>query len=225
MKTVLITGVGRGIGLATAKKFLQEGWNVIGTFAHTEVPIADTNSMFVRCDQADPESIATAFKFILLHVSSLDALINNAAILIESNDSIADSTKVRLTLEVNVVGLVNFTEHFLPLLHTGSHIVNVGSDYGAFSYPIDGPWASGYRMSKAAVHMYTRQLAYRLLQREIIVSALSPGWVKTDMGFSLATETKKPGVEPERVAHDIFTVVTTVKESGFFWQYGEKRDW
>lgn len=57
MKLVIITGASRGIGLATAKKFLAEGWQVIGTYLNTSIPINHENLSVIRFDQGNPESI------------------------------------------------------------------------------------------------------------------------------------------------------------------------
>lgn len=73
--------------------------------------------------------------------------------------------------------------------------------------------------------MYTRTLAFRLKEKGIIVSSLDPGWVKTDMGNLGATENEKPDREPEEVADEIYDLVINVKESGYFWKLGKKREW
>ena len=80
MKTILITGASRGIGLATAKKFLQEGWQVIGTYMKTGIPIASDHLIAIQYDQSDTNSIAQAIKDIALHAPHLDVIVNNASI-------------------------------------------------------------------------------------------------------------------------------------------------
>jgi NAD(P)-dependent dehydrogenase (short-subunit alcohol dehydrogenase family) len=160
--------------------------------------------------------------------SRIDALINNAGILLDGADKVADPVKIRKTLEVNVVGIIDITERLLPILNKGSHIVNLNSGYGVISKPElieDDECAAGYRISKAALNMYTRHLAFRTRPRGIIVSALAPGWVNTDMGNIVATENERPDREPEEAANDIFQLITTVKETGQFWRLGKKIDW
>ncbi len=58
MKTVVITGASKGIGLATTKKFLNEGWRVIGTYLNTLIPIQNENLVAIQYDQSNSESIA-----------------------------------------------------------------------------------------------------------------------------------------------------------------------
>ncbi|HXK40637.1 MAG TPA: SDR family NAD(P)-dependent oxidoreductase [Candidatus Paceibacterota bacterium] len=226
MKTVIITGASRGIGLATAKKFLAEGWRVIGTYLNTPLPLQDENLIAIQYDQGNSESIAKLAGQIKEISSHIDALINNAGILLDANDKTADSAKIRKTLEVNVVGIIDLTERLLSLFQKGGHIVNLNSGYGSISAPIlDDETSAGYRISKAALNMYTRHLAFRLEPRGIIASSLAPGWVKTDMGYSVATETEGPDRTPEQAAEDIFQVVATVKETGQFWRLGKKTEW
>lgn len=226
MKTVVITGASRGIGLATAKKFLDEGWRVIGTYLNTQIPVEHKNLTALQYDQSNPKSIIETADKIKELVPNIDALVNNAGILLDANDKIAVPDKVRKTLEVNVVGVVDLTERLLPLFQKYSHVVNLNSGYGSISAPIlDDETAAGYRISKAALNMYTRHLAFRLEPRGIIVSSIAPGWVKTDMGYMVATETEVPDRTPEQAAQDIFDLVTKIKETGQFWREGKKTDW
>jgi len=226
MKTIIITGASRGIGLATTKKFLAEGWRVIGTYLNTKIPLEHADLISVQYDQGDSQIIAKAAGQIAATALHIDALINNAGILLDADDTVADPVKVRKTLEVNVVGVVDLTERLLPLFQKGNHIVNINSGYGSISAPIlDDETAAGYRISKAALNMYTRHLAFRLESRGILVSSLAPGWVQTDMGYSISTDTEKPDRTPEQAADEIFQLVTTVKESGQFWRLGKKTEW
>ena len=225
MKTVIITGASRGIGLATANKFLENGWNVIGTFHTNRIPIENSSLRAVRMDIASSVDIARAVAEMRTSISHIDVLVNNAGINLDQKDVVADAEKIRKILAVNVVGLIGFTEALLPYMSSGSSIINVDSNYGAFSTPIDDETCSGYRISKAALNMYTRELAFRLQSRGIIVSSIDPGWCKTDMGYGVSSETEKPDREPEEAAADIYNLAVANSESGFFWKFGKKREW
>jgi NAD(P)-dependent dehydrogenase (short-subunit alcohol dehydrogenase family) len=144
---------------------------------------------------------------------------------LDNKDKVASAQKVRATYEVDVVGLVDLTERLVPLMGQGGHVVNVDSVYGSFCMEIDDETSTAYRMAKAALNMYTRTLAFRLQDKGIVVSSLDPGWVKTDMGMSVATETDKPDREPEDAAREIYDLVAEVTESGLFWRFGKRREW
>lgn len=225
MKTIVITGASRGIGLATTKKFLSEGLRVVGTFLNTEIPIQDKNLVAIRYDQGDPKNVALVAEEIKKKSQSLDALVNNAGIILDAFDSTADIGKIKKTFETDVFGIIDLTERLLSAINKNGHIINIDSLYGAFSFPIDDTSSTGYRMAKAALNMYTRTLAHRLKDKDIIVSSVDPGWAKTDMGNAAATETEKPDREPEEVAEDIYNLVLNIKETGMFWKFGEKREW
>lgn len=225
MKNVIITGASRGIGLATAKKFLSEGWRVIGTYNQTKILLENSNLETIKLDQGSPNSISQAIEQIKTNYSQIDVLVNNAAILLDAKDETVILKKVRQTFEVDLFGLVDFTERLLPLFKKGGHIINIDSGYGSFSSPIDNKTSTSYRMAKAALNMYTRTLALRLKKQGILVSSLDPGWVQTDMGNAVASETEKPDRTPDQPADEIFQLTVNPVESGQFWREGKKRDW
>lgn len=225
MKTIVITGASRGIGLATATRFLEEGWRVIGTYNKTPIPIKNANYVSIQLDQGDTASIKRAAEEIKKITQQIDVLVNNAAITLDWVEPQVDLEKIRKTFEVNLFGVIDLTEQLLTKISASSHIVNIDSSYGAFSLPIDYESSTGYRLSKAALNMYTRTLAFRLKDKGVIVSSLDPGWVKTDMGNLGLSENEGPDREPEEVASDIYQLITTVQESGQFWRLGQKTDW
>ncbi|MEX2012504.1 MAG: SDR family NAD(P)-dependent oxidoreductase [Patescibacteria group bacterium] len=225
MKIAVLTGASRGIGLATAKLLIKRGWRVIGTHNQNIIPIKSDHLVAIKLDLASPKSIAEAVKKIKQEAATIDALINNAATLEDALDEKAVMEKIRTTLEVNLLGTINFTEGLLPLLHKGSQVININSVYGSFSFPVEEVDAIGYRLSKAALNMYTRILAFGLKNKGIIVSSLDPGWVKTDMGNIVANELEGPDREPEQPAQEILDILESVKETGQFWRFGEKREW
>ncbi len=226
MKTVIITGASRGIGLATTKKFLDSGWRVIGTYKKNPVPLNSLDLDAVQLDLNSHQSIKDAVDTIKKLSPLIDVLINNAGVSLDPFEPAPSLEILRDTFEVNIFGLFDFTESLISTIKDGGSIVNITSRYGAFSFSIDpDDCAAAYRMSKAALNMYTRTLAVRLKERNVVVSAVHPGWVKTDTGNSGATETEKPNREPEEAAGDIYNLATQGVESGFFWQFGKKHEW
>src|SRR3990167_4865618 len=85
MKTVVITGVSRGIGLATARKFIDEEWQVIGTYLNNSIPIKSPGLISIQMDQGSPESIQQTVNEIGKLNTKIDALVNNAGIIFVFN--------------------------------------------------------------------------------------------------------------------------------------------
>lgn len=225
MKTVIITGANGGIGQATAKKFLNEGWKVFGASLTGQIDFEHENLQSIAFDLTDPKSIENTANTITKTGEKIDVLINCAGVALDSWDEGVNMDKVRKTFEVNLFGLIDFTEKILPIINRGGHIVNLSSRYGSFIMPIDDNTSIGYRMAKASLNMYTRFLAFRLKDQNINVSSVNPGWVKTAMGFDGATENSKPDREPEEPAQEIYDLATSDVESGQFWYKGTKQDW
>lgn len=218
MKTVLITGASRGIGLATAKKFLEEGYFVVGTSQNGVIDSISSDKLKVlRLDISDSSSIDSCIKDLKATLDSIDILINNAGVMVGDALEVKVSD-LRHTLNVNVIGLIEFTEKVLANIGNPKHIINLGSSMGVVASA--NKQHASYRISKAAVHMYSITLADRLNDSGVIVSCVSPGWVKTDMGGSNATR------EPDEAASDIYDFANNPSlETGHFWQMGEKRTW
>jgi NAD(P)-dependent dehydrogenase (short-subunit alcohol dehydrogenase family) len=225
MKTAIVTGTSRGIGKATAELFLQKSWKVIGTYNNNATDLESPNFVSLKLDLGSKESIATAVEEIKKESQTIDALVNNAGICVDGQTETLTMENLRETFEVDLFGQVDFTEQLIPLLQEDSRIINVDSIYGAQSFPINDKTHPAYRIAKAAFNMYSRVLAFKLKDQGVIVSAIDPGWVKTDMGLKSATETDSPDREPEEVAQEIYDLATKDIESGFFWLNGKKRDW
>jgi len=195
MKTVLVTGVGRGIGKALTEKFLSEGWFVLGGY-FTAKPAPKKNLLSFSLDLSSSQSISEYARAIQETGKKISILINNAGILVDDEEISVVTTKLRETLEVNLIGTIDFTEQIISLVEDGGHVINISSTAGSLGlavsdvshYPNHYP---AYRISKAALNMYTRTLSTRMKDRGIVVSSVHPGWVKTEMGGSEADISRK----------------------------------
>lgn len=224
MKTVLITGVSRGIGKAVAKKFLDNGWFVIGTSTSGLANRDSENLSLIKLDLSDPKSIEEASRAISNQGKKIDILVNNAGVLHEKGNPIKiEMESLRSTLSVNLLGTIDFTEHIIPLINSGGHIVNISSQMGSFQTKELGARSAGsypsYRISKAALNMYTHALSGRLEKEGVKVSSIDPGWVRTDMGGPEGERS------PEEAAEDVFNLINSDGESGKFWHKGKIREW
>lgn len=223
MKTILITGVSRGIGKALAEKCLAEGERVIGTL-RGDAPLSHKRLSLFRLDLSSPESITKCAGEITQLGEKIDVLINNAGVLLDEDETTVVVEKLRATLEVNLFGTVDFTERMIALMNKPGHIVNISSTAGSLEYTGQGishypHHYPSYKISKAALNMYTRVLASRLASSHITVSSVHPGWVRTEMGGDEAD------ISPEEAADGIYKIATGEPQTGGFWFEHARVSW
>jgi NAD(P)-dependent dehydrogenase (short-subunit alcohol dehydrogenase family) len=150
-----------------------------------------------QLDVADAGSVDRMAAFIEEEFGQLDTLVNNAGI---SNDEgqrgvDADLDRVKESLEANLFGAWRLCEMAIPLMRRNGYgrIVNVSTGLAALEDM--GGGSPGYRVSKTALNALTRILASELRGSGILVNAVNPGWVQTDMGGSGATRSVEEGAE------------------------------
>lgn len=176
----LVTGAGSGMGLATARRYLDDGWTVLGLDASApalEAAAAELGEGFVPlvADVTDGPALATAVATAAEGLS-LRAVVNAAGIYPPSTLTDYTDALFRRVFDVNVLGVLNVCRAAVPLLRAagGGGIVNFSSvDAIAVS---EGQLV--YSASKAAVSALTRSLAVELAP-EITVNGVAPGWVDT----------------------------------------------
>lgn len=224
MRTVLITGASRGIGLALAEKFLSEGWRVIGTsLSVRDVPTHENLEMYTLDLRLD-ESIRNFVSAVQASGQSIDVLINNAGVLLDEDSRRLKIPELRETLEVNLIGTASLTEQLEPLVPAGGHIMFISSTAGSFERSSKAASHSpfhypAYKISKAALNMYVVTLSHELTERDVTVSAIHPGWVRTDMGGDEADLT------PAESAERIYARAIDRPETGGFWFGLKRQDW
>lgn len=186
-KLVLITGANRGIGLETAKQMKEKDYEVILTSRNAENGERAARDLGVRFHQLDVTS-AKSISALKAHVDAefgrLDALINNAGILLDRTDSILNipEEKLRTMFDTNTYAPLNLIRAFLPMMIEQNYgrIVNVSSVLGQIASFSD--YTPAYRLTKLALNGITLMLADALKGKNILVNSVHPGWVKTDMG-------------------------------------------
>jgi NAD(P)-dependent dehydrogenase (short-subunit alcohol dehydrogenase family) len=185
MSTILITGAGRGLGYELARQYAADGWRVIGTVrssqakvpAHVERQIADVT---------DRKQIAALAKG--LRGVALDVLFCNAGISGKRGMALGsfDYESWEEVLRVNLLGAAAVAEALLPNLLAGERKVIAMMSSGLGSIAEASGMTLPYATSKAALNMLVKGLAAQLAPKSMIVVALSPGWVRTDMGGASA---------------------------------------
>jgi len=207
-RIALVTGANKGIGLETARQLAHKGFHVYLGARNEEAGQTaaeklnrdakkehyDGTVTFLKLDVSNPESIQHAANEFGKQSDRLDALINNAGILLDDDKDILAITPelFESTLRTNTLGALLMTEAFVAFLKKSNvpRVVNVSSGGGQLADGADG-WAPGYCISKTALNGVTIQLAAAL--PKFAVNSVCPGWVRTDMGGSNATRSVAEG--------------------------------
>jgi NAD(P)-dependent dehydrogenase (short-subunit alcohol dehydrogenase family) len=201
-RVALVSGGNRGIGLEVCRQLAERGITVVmgsrdaeqGREAAAGLP---DGVVVHQLDVADTESVERLARSVEEEFGRLDILVNNAAISNDEGQSGADADlgRVKEALEANLFGAWRLCEVAIPMMRRIGYgrIVNVST--GLASLEDMGGGSPGYRVSKTALNVLTRILASELRGSGILVNAVNPGWVQTDMGGSSATRTVEEGAE------------------------------
>ena len=177
-KTILITGVGGGIGRSCVHHFLEKGWCVIGVDRSDFGDGFPKDGHFIKADISHPDSVEQIFQEVLNFRSTLDALVNNAAVqvakpLVETTVEEWDSV-----MASNLRSVFLFVKLAYPLLKTnGGAIVNVSSVHAIQT----SANIAAYAASKGGLLALTRAMAIEFAPDNIRVNAILPGAVDTPM--------------------------------------------
>jgi NAD(P)-dependent dehydrogenase (short-subunit alcohol dehydrogenase family) len=188
--TVLVTGANRGIGLALVKELAAEGWHVLAGVRDLSgaatLKAAPGKIDLLSLDVCSDGSVGAAAAEAASKAQALDVLVNNAGVFPEEGDELLEKLPLECfeqAFAVNVVGVARVTRALLPMLGRGvrPRVINISSLAGSISTKEDSRYYC-YSASKAALNMLTRTMAAELRPRGITVVAVTPGWVKTEMG-------------------------------------------
>lgn len=235
MKSALITGASRGIGLEFVRQLARREPRLKYVLASCRAPdrakdlqalAADHNN--VKVLEIDVQNEATYGPAVdavskLVGEQGLNVLINNAGHY--STDSYETVSRELLTniMDINLIGPMRLTQAFLPLLKRGAAnspqpsmsfergaVINISSGFGSIGTSSGG--YAGYRESKAALNMFSKGLSLSLQADKILVVSQCPGWVSTDMGGPNATRT------PQRSVSDMLKIfpMLTEEHTGLF---------
>jgi NAD(P)-dependent dehydrogenase (short-subunit alcohol dehydrogenase family) len=194
-RVALVSGGNRGIGLEVCRQLSEQGVTVVIGSRDEERGRAAAEGL--EGNVVDAESVDRMAAFLEDRFGRLDVLVNNAAISNDDGQSgvDADLGRVKEALEANLFGAWRLCEAAIPLMQRNGYgrIVNVSTGLAALEDM--GGGSPGYRVSKTALNVLTRILASELRGSGILVNAVNPGWVQTEMGGSGATRSVEEGAE------------------------------
>lgn len=226
-RVALVTGANKGIGLEIARQLGQADVTVLlaardSLLGQAAADMLNSEGLAVhpiQLDVTNSKSVENAAEWIETHHERLDILVNNAGIsdLADGPPSTGSIESARRLMETNFFGALTVTQATLPLLRRASSasIVNISSSLGSLAGNADpkstyyGVRLMGYNASKAALNMLTIQLAQELRDTQIVVNAVCPGFVKTDLngntGNLSATQAAALPVRLALLQHDRFS--------------------
>lgn len=175
MKNIIITGSSGGMGQATAKLLIDNGFNIFGLdFCESN----NKNLNFFQIDITNQKTIDHAFKEISTKVDKIDAIIHFAGIyMLNSLVEIEEKDFVKI-FDINLFGIYRINKTFLPLLKKGSKIIITSSELAPLN-PL--PFTGIYAITKTAIEKYAYSLRMELQLLDISVSIIRPGAVKTTL--------------------------------------------
>jgi NAD(P)-dependent dehydrogenase (short-subunit alcohol dehydrogenase family) len=188
LPVAVVSGGNRGIGSEVVRQLsARDHLVVLGSrdLAKGEKAAAGLDRVVaLQLDVSDEASVTALADEVGKRFGRVDVVVNNAAILYDTwaRAVSADLDVVREAMETNLYGAWRLTQALLPLLRRSPHprVVNVSSEGGSLASMSGGTPA--YSISKAALNALTRELAGELRGDGVLVNAICPGWVATDMG-------------------------------------------
>lgn len=199
-KTIIVTGSSRGIGKAIASQYLKLGHNVVvngrsdmsdelldyfNSFAGTVYPIIG--------DISDASFAKQLIKETKKQFKTIDVLVNNAGITRDNLIIRMSEEEFDSTLNINLKGTFHTTKEVAKVMlkQRSGHIINLSSVVGV----VGNVGQSNYAASKAGVIGFTKSIAKELAPRGVMVNAIAPGFIESDMTESLTDEVKEKALE------------------------------
>lgn len=205
MATVLITGASRGIGRASALRLAAAGWDVVAgvrdSASGRELTLHGITP--IELDVTDPGQIAALDERL---PERLDAVVNNAGVVVSGPVEALEIADLRRQLEVNVVGQVAVTQAVLPRLRaTRGRVVFVSSVSGRFATPLSG----AYNASKFAIEGLADSMRIELRPWGICVVLVEPGSTDTDVWRGMTTTIDETEARMRPVHRELYARHTT----------------
>lgn len=204
LRTALVTGGARGIGVEICRQLADRGLRVLVAARKREAaeevcrtigPAALPLALDVGCAKSVSEAVRKAGELV---GGGIDVLVNNAGISLDGDlrPPYLDEEVLRATLDINLVGAWRMAEALVPAMVRAGYgrVVNLTSSYGSLAL-MDSGRHPAYRVSKTALNALTRMLAGELAGTGVLVNAADPGWTRSGMGGASAPRGPEEGAD------------------------------
>ena len=193
-KYCIVTGAGKGIGKAIAKRFLEEQaagvaileWDLEAAEATAkELDPTGKKAIAIKCNIADSEMVKAAVEQTLAAFGRIDVLINNAGVTRDRIFHKMTDEEWYTVININLNGMYNMCKYIVPLMREqeSGAIVNISS-----TSLMGNPGQANYAATKAAMQGFTRTMAKELGRKNVRMNCLAPGYIDTDMMRAVGEE-------------------------------------
>ncbi len=197
MKTAIITGASKGIGAAIASRLNELGYNLILNYRSNTSSMEDlinnfvnkeTENVIVQCDISSYEDAKKLIDTAYEKFGAVDVLINNAGITRDNLLPLMSEEEFDTVIETNLKGTFNCCKHISKKMIKQKHgrIINISSVVGLAG----NAGQINYSASKAGVIGMTKSMARELGKKNILVNAIAPGFIQTDMTDKISDDVK-----------------------------------
>ncbi|WP_282637995.1 SDR family NAD(P)-dependent oxidoreductase [Sphingobacterium thalpophilum] len=226
MANIIITGASSGVGFEAVLDLTSKKDNKVIALARSADRLRklheissqlnfDGGELYPAQFDIVYDDYATLVPFIQSKFDSVDILINNAGALINKSFMETDTQDFAEMLQTNVIGHVNMIKHVVPMMHKGSHIVNIGS-MGGFQGSMKFAGLSAYSASKGALAVLTECLAEEFKDKGIKVNCLALGSAQTEM-----FEAAFPDLQAGTLAYEMGRYIADFAQTGHHYFNGK----
>lgn len=231
-KVALVTGASRGIGRACALKLAECGYDVAINYVSSEAKAQEVvsaieamgrKSIAIRANTADLKEVQAMFREVHKQFGRLDVLVNNAGVVDDAYLLMINEDSLTRSLDINIKGYFHCAQQAaLKMIKSGGRIINISSVSSVLAVEGQGV----YSATKGAVNSMTATLAKELAPRGILVNAVAPGFIETEMIDAIPADKQEEYLKAVPMhkfgkASDVANVVASLCTEAFDYMTGQ----